>query len=104
MPSNPKRVLVVLSFIVLLMRSGPYSAFAQTTEGTITGSVHDSSAAAVAGAAVTVTNGGTGATTTVVTNELGNFLVTGLPVGTYNVSVSRSGFSTFETVGLYLGA
>jgi len=79
-------------------------AAAQTTAGTINGSVHDESGAPVPDAKVTVTHQGTAAKTETKSNVSGDFVVTGLPVGTYNVSVGKTGFQTFQATNIFLGA
>jgi hypothetical protein len=68
---------------------------AQTSYGTIAGSVTDPTGAAVAGADVTVTNVGTGETHTVKTTGRGGYIVEALGTGVYNVSVAAPSFSKF---------
>src|SRR5258708_7051701 len=65
--------------------------FAQD-RGAITGRVTDPSGAVVAGANITITDQNTGVKLTTVTNESGNYTVTGLPVGTYEVACESRGF------------
>jgi len=69
-------------------------AFAQGgATGAITGTVQDPSGAVVAGADVTITNQDTGVVTrSTKTDSNGSFTATLLPVGTYTVSVSSTGF------------
>ncbi|HEV2381642.1 MAG TPA: TonB-dependent receptor [Terriglobia bacterium] len=70
----------------------PFAVCAQTS-GTITGTITDQSRSAIAGATVTITNVGTGVVArTVGTGGTGIFVAEALPVGTYQVSVSASGF------------
>src|ERR1043166_5720033 len=69
-----------------------FSVSAQTVFGRINGTVSDSSGAVVPNAAVTVTNIATNAVRTAVTDDSGFYTVTNLPVGTYTVTVERSGF------------
>lgn len=69
--------------------------FSQSVSGTITGYVYDSSDAVVAEANVTVTNAGTGVTTTRVTDSTGRFVVTNLQPGTYRAKIEAPGFRTF---------
>jgi hypothetical protein len=66
----------------------------QTFRGGIQGTVTDTSGAAVAGADVTVKSADTGLVRTVKTNDDGDFLVSELPLGSYNVTASKSGFGT----------
>src|SRR5271170_4058180 len=76
------------------------SASAQTFRGTILGTVTDSSGASVAGATVTVKNIGTGLTRTVTTAEDGSYAVPELPIGTYSVIVTLTGFKSGVVSGL----
>ena len=69
----------------------------QTFRGTILGSVTDPSGAFVAGATVKVRNLGTGLERTTVTSGDGSYNVSELPIGTYSVSVSLTGFQTAVT-------
>ena len=79
-------------------------AFAQTTSGTINGSVHDESGAAIPDADVTLTAQATSIKISARSNALGDFVVTGLEVGTYDVGVSTQGFQTRKETGIFLGA
>ncbi|HZO57315.1 MAG TPA: TonB-dependent receptor [Bryobacteraceae bacterium] len=80
------------------------TAFAQSTFGSITGTVTDPDAALIPGADVDVTNEGTGATRRTTTSTSGVFNVPTLDLGRYKVRVSRTGFSTYERTGLVLTA
>ena len=77
-----------------------YSASAQTFRGTILGTVTDTSDAAIAGATVTVKNTGTGLTRIVSTAEDGSYAVPELPIGTYSVTVTITGFKSGVVSGL----
>src|ERR1700754_2874446 len=74
---------------------------AQTTSGTIQGTVKDSAGAVVAGAEVTVTQKETGFTRSTTSNEDGNYVVPLLP-GTYNIQVTRAGFQNKNIEGVIL--
>jgi len=80
----------------LLLISG-ISAEAQTFRGTILGTVTDSSGLPVTGATVAVKNRETGLARTTQTSEDGSYTVTELPIGTYTVTISQSGFQTSVT-------
>ncbi|HXO39571.1 MAG TPA: carboxypeptidase-like regulatory domain-containing protein, partial [Candidatus Acidoferrum sp.] len=91
------------SLILLLCLSATLftpSMLAQTFRGGIQGTVTDSSGAAVIGADVTVKSADTGLTRTATTNDQGDYLFTELPLGTYSVSASKSGFGTKVTNGI----
>src|SRR5258705_4156137 len=83
--------LQVLGVLLLVVFAG-FSVSGQTNFGRISGTVTDSSGAVVPSATVTVTNAATNAVRTTTTDEGGFYTVTNLPVGTYTVTVERSGF------------
>ena len=72
----------------------------QTIKSSIVGRVTDPSGAAVAGAQVTVKSTETGAVRTTVSDANGNYSVLEILAGVYGVTVSKQGFSTFETSGV----
>jgi outer membrane receptor protein involved in Fe transport len=82
-------VVVVLLSTALLV--------GQTFRGTILGSVTDPSGAFVAGATVKVHNLATGLERTTVTSGDGSYAVSELPIGTYSVTVTQTGFQTAVT-------
>jgi Carboxypeptidase regulatory-like domain len=65
---------------------------AQVDRGSIAGTVNDPSGAVVPGAAVAITNVGTGQTTKLTTDNSGNYVATNLPVGQYTITFEKSGF------------
>ena len=64
----------------------------QTFRGTILGSVTDPSGAFVSGASVKVKNTATGLERTTTTSADGSYSVPELPIGTYSVTVTLTGF------------
>jgi hypothetical protein len=70
------------------------SGYAQETLGSINGTVTDASGATVSKADIKVKNLATNLEETVSTKEDGSFIVSDLPIGTYEVKVSRDGFKT----------
>ncbi len=78
--------------------------FAQGALGTITGTVSDPSGAVVGNAAVEVKNAATGAVSKTVTTSTGNYTVSQLPVGAYDLTVTVTGFKTYKRSGLDLAA
>src|SRR5690606_16806573 len=82
------------SLVCLLMAGTAVPALAQGLQTSIVGLVRDSSGAVIPGVSVTVTNRETGVARTVVTDAAGNYLVTSLVAGTYDVSAELSGFAT----------
>ncbi|HYA64635.1 MAG TPA: carboxypeptidase regulatory-like domain-containing protein, partial [Candidatus Sulfotelmatobacter sp.] len=95
------RYLSVLACLLasLLLASGP-TAHAQTFRGTILGTVNDSSGGAVAGAKVTIRNVNTGVERTTETTVDGQYIVPELPVGTYKVTIEKTGFQAAVTTGI----
>lgn len=79
-------------------------ALAQSTTGSITGTVKDSEGAPVADASVKVTNPATNLSRTISTNSIGVFSVPQLPPGTYTVTVEKTGFKKLEKSGIVLNA
>src|SRR6266704_3389206 len=82
-----------LLFVLLVAASLP----AQTFRGTILGTVTDPQGAVVAGAKVTVHNVDTGLERTTQTSADGSYSLPELPIGTYTVTVTQSGFQTAVT-------
>ncbi len=70
-------------------------AFAQSV-GTISGTVMDESKAGIPGAIVTARNEGTSAVREVVTDAAGRYAMPLLPIGSYTIGASMSGFQTQE--------
>lgn len=94
---------VMMAFCcVFVLVSGPRSWAQFATTATISGTVHDPSGAAIPGAKVIATNTGTGTQTTTQTDNSGSFVFSSLQVGTYTVTVSKSGFQTYSTTGVAL--
>ncbi|HTS56029.1 MAG TPA: TonB-dependent receptor, partial [Terriglobales bacterium] len=79
------------------------SLWAQTFRGTILGTVTDPSGAVLGGATVTVKNAGTGLERTTQTSANGSYALPELPIGTYTVTLTMSGFQTSVTSGVEVG-
>ena len=78
---------------------------AQTgTEGSILGTVTDSSGAVIPGASVTVTNLETGIGKKAVSDSSGYFQILALVRGFYSVTVSGTGFTTWQLQSIELTA
>jgi hypothetical protein len=65
---------------------------AQTFRGSIQGTITDSSGAAISGANVKVFSAGIGLNRVVSTNDLGGYVASELPLGTYSITVEKDGF------------
>jgi len=91
-------VFMLLGFGVLLALPG--TGFSQTFRGGISGTITDSTGAAIPGAQVKVTSPGTGLTRTVFTNDLGGYQASELPLGTYSITVEKTGFRTTTLINI----
>jgi len=79
-------------------------AQSESINGTIRGRVSDPSDQAVAGSNVTAVNSATGYTRTVTSGEDGYYVIASLPIGTYTVTVTKSGFTTLRFTEVVLRA
>jgi hypothetical protein len=75
--------------------SVPALSLAQGDRGTITGTVADAANAVVGGAGIEAKNLESGATYTAVSTETGNYTLSQLPPGTYQLTVSLPGFKKY---------
>src|SRR5262249_1083968 len=96
-----KGLLRWFPFAVVLI-SVSVHLLAQSTTGTISGTVLDAQRAVIPGATATARNLETNVTRMTVANETGRFRIVNLPVGTYEVSVDVSGFSRYVRPGITL--
>ncbi|MGH9937217.1 MAG: carboxypeptidase regulatory-like domain-containing protein, partial [Blastocatellia bacterium] len=85
-------ICVCASFLILSGLLLGHAA-AQVATGDLTGRVLDAGGAVVPGATVTARNTGTGLTRTATSNEDGDYTITQLPPGSYEVTVEAKGFS-----------
>src|ERR1700683_2511576 len=76
------------------------SAWAQTSQvGTIAGVVTDEQNAAVPGAAIKITDPTTNTAYSTTTNNDGRYTFSSVTPGTYNLSVTKEGFNTYDVNG-----
>lgn len=94
-----KVVSLVLASLLLVSAAG-YAQ--QSASSGLVGQVTDSSDAAIPGATVTVTNVGTNAQRTTVTDGEGRFSIPALPPATYHIKVELQGFQTAEVPAFVL--
>src|SRR5215813_13322925 len=79
---------------------GAFPTEAQVLYGSVVGVVTDPSEAAVAGAAVTLTNKQTGQSREVLTDDSGRYSLINILPGTYDLKVSAKGFRTTARVDI----
>lgn len=91
--------LVAASLLLL-----PRTVVAQSTFGTIVGTVKDASGAIVAGASVTVTNTAENTARHLTSDKFGNYQAVDVKPGVYTVQVSRAGFAVQTVSAIELGA
>jgi hypothetical protein len=92
-----KRFIYALAFILL---ASTLSLRAQTTNGSIQGTVTDPSGAAVGGASVTGRNLDTGLTITTVTTDAGFYSLANLPPGRYSVTIEGPNLKKYMREGV----
>lgn len=88
------KIARILAAMFLLFALLPMAARAQQTLGSINGTVTDSTGGVVPGTAVRAHNADTGLEQTATTKNDGSFSIVDLPIGTYSVTFSKTGFKT----------
>src|SRR6266571_2725655 len=79
------------------------SAFAQSTNASLGGTVSDSTGALIPGVTITATNTNTGIAQTNLTNESGVYQFPVLSTGTYKITAELPGFQTQAVNNFTLG-
>jgi hypothetical protein len=80
----------------------PNLLFGQAATAALSGRVTDASNAAVPNATLTIRNTATSATQTATTDEQGRYALLDLPIGLYDLTVSKAGFQNTARTGLTL--
>jgi outer membrane receptor protein involved in Fe transport len=96
------RAALLFVFALAINLAAPLAAHAQATDGVITGSATDPQGAALANVAVTARNIETGTSRTVQSGSNGEYRLTALPAGTYDLSFSLEGFATSKVSNITL--
>ena len=96
------RALVAGAAVMLAMGSG--NAVAQSTRGSLAGTVRDGQGAAVPGATVELTSPRRNDTQVTTANEAGDFVFLNLLPDTYNLKVTMDSFKTVEQSNVVLNA
>ena len=84
------RFLFVLGLLIAICGR---EARAQYENGSLIGSIHDATGAAVPNATVTVTNVNTGIAVKTSSNGIGDYNIPSLRIGVYNIDASAPGFA-----------
>ncbi len=97
-----RRIAAAIACSGLLLVTTQQSLHAQTTTGGIVGVVKDADGAAVPGATAKAVNTATNAEFTTVSGDTGQYVLRGLPVGPYTLTVELSGFQTFKRTDIVI--
>ena len=95
-----RKLSYVLSFLLPVLLSSPLPA--QTVDTAIIGTITDNSGAVIPGAAISVLSSATGLEKKAVSTSTGEYSVTYLFPGTYNLTVSAPGFASTQQQGIVL--
>jgi hypothetical protein len=89
---------------VLVVGALAVAAYAQTSRGTVTGTVTDQSGAVIAGARVTLTGVETGVKLSAASNQAGVYRFDAVDLGVYELQVVHPGFRTYAGAGIKVEA
>ncbi len=92
----PSKLLCTLPLAIIAITN----AHAQITLGAISGTVTDSSGAAIQGAHITITNVATNLTFNADSKSSGEYAFQNLPIGAYSVAITHTGFDTQQYPGI----
>ncbi|MFB3827958.1 MAG: TonB-dependent receptor [Bryobacteraceae bacterium] len=91
-----KRVLARVPLAVLIFAAAAATAYAQSSLGSVRGTVQDEKQGLIPGADVALTNTGTGVVQKTVTNAAGAYVFPSVVPGPYRLAVTFPGMSKFE--------
>ncbi len=92
--------LRMYSLVLVLFLSASMLVYSQAVNGTLVGTISDSSGASVANAKVALTETNTGVTRISSTNDSGNYTFSDLPPGTYSITIEFAGFKRVTRPGI----
>src|SRR5271170_6949992 len=99
--SCSKRLLLYAYLAILGIILAASNLYAQG-DSSLWGSVSDASDAGISGATVIITNLETGTQRSLVTDDSGRFNAPALPVGSYEIAASKTGFRTDRRTSITL--
>src|SRR5258708_37984651 len=94
----------VAGVLCILALTSPPAAGQGSTTATLRGNVQDSTGGVLPGATVSLTNTGTKATQSTVSDDRGQYLFAGVFPAVYDLKVELSGFKTYVRNAVLLGA
>jgi hypothetical protein len=98
-----KPIVGIMTFVAMMFSPLiPVPAYAQVAGATLSGVVTDASGAAIPNATISIKNTATGVTRTVSTGGAGFYSMPNILPGSYDITVSATGFSTKEETGITL--
>ena len=100
--SKHKLGFVSLAAAILCVILTAATGAAQTTSGTLMGTVKDQTESVLPGVSLTITNTDTGAVRETVTDDAGRYSVPQLVLGDYQIEASLEGFQTGVRSGIKL--
>src|SRR5204862_2357777 len=87
-------LFLTLACLALVLGLSTTPAYSQAATGTLTGTITDQQGAAIPSAEVHVVEPTTSSARSAVTNDAGRFTIVSIPPGTYDVTVSKIGFTS----------
>ena len=99
---KPNANLIWIAVVVAILLTSTISAIAQVSTTGISGVVQDATGAVVPNATITATQTETNYTAKTVSGATGEFTLTSLPVGPYNLTVSADTFAPYTQTGIIL--
>ena len=90
--------------LVAMMLGLALAAQAQTSRGTVSGTVTDANGSVISGATVTLTSTETTQSRTATTNDEGFYRFDAVDLGTYSMTVGSTGFGTVTKTGVIVSA
>src|SRR6187399_3761061 len=96
------RLGLVVLLAAVFCATGTFAYAQGGTSQTLSGTVVDTSGAVIPGADIVAKHVATGISTTAVSNSEGIFSIASLPIGSYTVTVTLSGFKTVVVSGVVL--
>ena len=98
-----KSVWTALFFALTILALGAGQVYGQQAgSATISGTATDASGAALVGAKVQATDTATNSSRSTTSDSTGRYVLASLPVGTYDVQASQTGFQTVVHTGVVL--